>query len=251
MTDTSTGPSIGLGLPPGIRACLFDMDGVLTQTSVLHRSAWKHTFDPLLAERGLPEFTDHDYAEFVDGRPRADGVRGFLLSRGIVLPEGTPLDPETFETIGGVAQRKNAEVQRRLDADGVMTYPGSMRYLREVRDAGLATGVVTASANGAAVLAAAGIGDLLDVRIDGIVAERDGLAGKPAPDTFLAAAAALGIPREQTAVFEDAVAGVTAGRTGQFGFVVGVDRLDQADRLREAGADVVVADLALLLEPQA
>jgi beta-phosphoglucomutase family hydrolase len=248
MTETAPRPLTQLGLPPGIRACLFDMDGVLTQTSVLHRSAWKHTFDPMLAARGLREFTDTDYAEFVDGRPREDGVRLFLQSRGILLPEGAPGDPETVETINGVAQRKNEEVQRRLAADGVMTYPGSMRYVNAAREAGLRLAVVTASANGEAVLAAAGLGGLLDVRVDGIIAKRDGLQGKPAPDTFLAAAAALGVPAAEAVVFEDAIAGVEAGRSGGFGYVVGVDRLDQADRLREAGADIVVADLALLLE---
>lgn len=244
-TDRTTPEA--LGLPAHIRACLFDMDGVLTQTSVLHRAAWKETFDPLLAARGQSAFTDQDYAAYVDGRPREDGVRGFLASRGIHLPEGSRDDPAETETIHGIGTRKNDEVQRRLAVDGVETYPGSLAYLRAVRAIGLRTAVVTASANGVAVLEAAGLAGLLDARVDGVVAREQHLAGKPAPDTFLAGARVLGVDPTAAAVFEDAIAGVQAGRAGGFGFVVGVNRLDQADALRESGADVVVDDLADLL----
>jgi beta-phosphoglucomutase family hydrolase len=236
-----------LGLPAHIRACLFDMDGVLTQTAGLHRSAWKQTFDPLLAARGQSEFTERDYAAYVDGRRREDGVRTFLASRGIELPEGSPDDPPTAATIHGVGNRKNEEILRRLAVEGVETYPGSVVYLEAVRAAGLRTAVVTASANGPAVLTAAGLTGMLDARVDGAVAREQHLAGKPAPDTFLAGARALGIDPPAAAVFEDAIAGVQAGRAGGFGYVVGVDRLDQADALREGGADIVVADLADLL----
>lgn len=234
-----------------MRACLFDMDGVLTQTSVLHRAAWKGTFDPLLAARGQPEFTDQDYAAYVDGRRRDDGVRTFLASRGIQLPEGSEDDPPTADTIHGVGTRKNAEVQRRIVADGVQTYPGSIAYLRAARQAGLRVAVVTASANADAVLQAAGVDGLFDARIDGTVARDQNLAGKPAPDTFLAGARALGVEPREAVVFEDAIAGVQAGRAGAFGYVVGVDRLNQAEALRDAGADVVVTDLADLLEEDA
>lgn len=236
-----------LGLPPGIRACLFDMDGVLTETSVLHRKAWKQTFDPILAARGLAPFTDEDYAAYVDGRRREDGVRTFLASRGIQLPEGSYDDPPTADTINGIGNRKNEAVLAAIAAGSVEVYPGSLRYLRAVREAGLKTAVVTASANGPAVLAAAGIADLLDARVDGVMAREQNLAGKPAPDTYLAAAKVLGVDPSEAVVYEDAIAGVEAGHAGGFGFVVGVDRLNQADALRAGGADVVVEDLADLL----
>ncbi|WP_154792596.1 HAD family hydrolase [Occultella kanbiaonis] len=237
-----------LGLPPTILAVLFDLDGVLTQTSVLHRTAWKQTFDPILAAHGQSEFTEAEYAAHVDGRRRYDGVRAFLASRGIHPPEGTPADGPEAETVCGIGNRKNSEVGRRLAADGVATYPGSVAYLHAVRAAGLRTAVVTASANGADVLAAAGLSDLLEARVDGVIAARDNLPGKPAPDTFLAGARALGVAPAQAAVIEDAIAGVQAGRAGSFGYVVGVDRLDQAAELAANGADVVVSDLAELLE---
>lgn len=237
-----------LGLPESIRAALFDMDGVLTQTSALHRSAWKATFDPILAAAGQEEFTEREYAAHVDGRRRYDGVRAFLTSRGITLPEGSPSDPPGAETICGVGNRKNVAVTRGLATEGVQTFPGTVAYLKAVRGAGLATAVVTASANGQAVLEAAGLGGLLDGRIDGVIAAARNLPGKPAPDTFLAGAELLGVAPEHAVVIEDAIAGVQAGRDGGFGYVIGVDRLDQRAQLSRAGADVVVSDLAELME---
>jgi beta-phosphoglucomutase family hydrolase len=242
-----------LGLPESIRACLFDLDGVLTRTATVHFAAWKRTFDDFLRryDPSQPEFSQADYNAYVDGRPRRDGVRAFLAARGITLPEGAAGDPPDAATVEGLATRKNERVLAELREHGVEVYPGSMRYLRAVKDAGLATAVVTASANGAQVVAAGGFDALIDARVDGIVAARDGLRGKPQPDTFLAGARALGVDPAQAAVFEDALAGVAAGRAGHFGLVVGVDRVGQADQLEERGADVVVTDLAQLLEERA
>jgi len=247
MTSLTDGAAQVLGLPRTIRACLFDLDGVLTQTASLHFAAWKHTFDEILTSRGLPEFTSTEYAEHVDGRRRYDGVRAFLASRGITPPEGTPQDPPTADTVCGIGNRKNADVQRILASDGVETFPGSVRYLRAVRTAGLATAIVTASANGAAVVEAAGLSEEFDARIDGVVAAERSLPGKPAPDTFLAGAQALGVDPSEAVVIEDAISGVQAGHAGHFGYVIGVNRLDHAQALAEAGADVVVDDLAELL----
>ena len=238
-----------LGLPDSIRACLFDMDGVLTRTATVHMAAWKRTFDEFLraTEPGSAEFSQVDYNRHVDGKPRADGVRDFLASRGITLPEGTPDDPPDARTVHGIGRRKNELLLAELEEHGVEVYPGSMTYLRAAREAGLATAVVTASANGEQVITAGGFADLIDARVDGVVTARQGLRGKPAPDTFLAGARALGVEPSAAAVFEDALAGVAAGRAGEFGFVVGVDRVGQADELREHGADVVVQDLEELL----
>jgi beta-phosphoglucomutase family hydrolase len=243
-------PAPALGLPDQIIAALFDLDGVLTSTADLHREAWKQTFDAVLRERDgdrFQEFTDRDYAEHVDGRPRADGVRQFLASRGITLPEGSPDDPPDAATVHGVGNRKNELLLQMIERYGVTPYPGSVRYLQAARDAGLAIGVVTSSANGASVLEAAGLSPFIQARVDGVAIARDGLRGKPAPDSFLAGAQALGVDPFQVAVFEDALAGVQAGRAGGFGHIVGVDRAGQAQALRESGADVVVADLAELL----
>jgi beta-phosphoglucomutase family hydrolase len=239
-----------LGLPDGVRACLFDMDGVLTRTATVHMAAWKRTFDAYLrAEHpGEREFSQDDYNDFVDGKPRLDGIRDFLASRGITLPEGAPDDPADALTVNGLGTRKNELLLRELDEHGVEVYDGSRRYLEAVKRAGLATAVVTASANGEQVVAAAGLAHLLDARIDGVVTRQQGLHGKPAPDTFLAGARALGVEPGQAVVFEDAVAGVAAGRAGHFGFVVGVDRVGHAAELRSHGADVVVTDLDQLLE---
>jgi beta-phosphoglucomutase family hydrolase len=244
-----------LGLPDAIRACLFDLDGVLTQTAKVHAAAWKEMFDAFLrdwsARTGgpfVPFDPVADYDEYVDGKPRYDGVRSFLAARGIELPEGTPDDPADTETVHGLGNRKNDIVQEMIRRDGVQVYEGSVRYVHAARDAGLRRAVVTSSANAREVLVAAGIDDLFEVRIDGVVAARERLQGKPAPDTFLAAARALGVPPAQATVFEDALAGVAAGRAGRFGCVVGVDRVGQAEALRAHGADVVVSDLAELID---
>jgi len=246
-----------LGLPDGIRGCLFDLDGVLTKTAQVHDAAWQEMFDGYLRERSrsagepfVPFDRVADYENFVDGKPRADGTRSFLRSRGIELPEGSPDDPPDAETVGGLSNRKNEILLRRIREDGVEAYPGSVRYVRAVRDAGLRRAVVTSSANCADVLAAAGLADLFETHIDGLTVEREHLRGKPAPDSYLAGARALGLEPRTAAVFEDALAGVAAGRAGRFGLVVGVDRLGQADALAEHGADVLVADLAELLEPR-
>jgi HAD superfamily hydrolase (TIGR01509 family) len=212
-------------------------------------AAWKRTFDAFLRNHapGAPEFSQLDYNRFVDGKPRADGVRDFLASRGISLPEGAPGDPADAATVQGIATRKNELVLQELAEHGVEVYPGSVDYLRAVKAAGLATAVVTASANGEQVIGAAGFADLIDVRVDGVVAAREGLRGKPQPDTFLAGARALGAEPSDAAVFEDALSGVAAGRAGSFGYVVGVDRVGHAAELAAHGADVVVQDLAELL----
>jgi HAD superfamily hydrolase (TIGR01509 family) len=188
-----------------------------------------------------------DYDTYVDGKPRADGTRSFLESRGIHLPEGADDDPPTAETVHGLGNRKNEIVLRKIREDGVEAYPGSVTYLRAVKDAGLPRAVVSSSANCKDVLIAAGIEDMFDARIDGVVAEEQHLRGKPAPDTYLAGAKALGLEPAAASVFEDALAGVAAGRAGKFGFVVGVDRVGQAEALKEDGADVVVKDLSELL----
>ena len=240
-----------LGLPPGISACLFDLDGVLTKTAAVHAIAWKAVFDAFLAERDgvpfVPFDSVQDYDEYVDGKHRNDGVRSFLESRGIRLPEGKHDDPAEADTVAGLGNRKNELVLSMFHDRGVEPYEGSVRYVNAVLDAGLRCAVVSASENCGAFLAAAGIADLFELRVDGVVAEREHLRGKPAPDTYLAAAERLGVQPSEAAVFEDALAGVGAGHAGGFRFVVGVDRVGQADALREHGADVVVRDLAELL----
>jgi beta-phosphoglucomutase family hydrolase len=234
-----------LGLPDGVTACLFDLDGVLTQTAKVHAAAWKQMFDDYLRERAArtgEEFVPFDpvadYDQYVDGKPRYEGVRSFLAARGIELAE------DTIEELG---DRKNEIVLAMIRERGVEAYEGSVRYVHAAREAGLRRAVVSSSTNCRDVLRAAGIDDLFEERIDGVVAERDHLKGKPAPDTCLAGARALGVTPSQAAVFEDALAGVEAGRAGDFGFVVGVDRVGQADALKAHGADVVVQDLAELL----
>jgi beta-phosphoglucomutase family hydrolase len=244
-----------LGLPNGITACLFDLDGVLTQTAKVHAKAWKQMFDAYLRERAdrdgevfrefaLPE----DYETYVDGKPRSDGVRSFLQSRNIDLPEGSSTDTPDDETIYGLGLRKNDLVLKLIREEGVEPYEGSVRFVKAARDRGLRRAVVSSSENCKDVLEAAGIEDLFEVRIDGIVATREHLAGKPAPDTYLAAARELGVEPAQGAVFEDAEAGVAAGHAGHFGWVVGVDRTDHARALHAHGADVVVEDLSELLD---
>ncbi|MDQ3865868.1 MAG: beta-phosphoglucomutase family hydrolase [Actinomycetota bacterium] len=244
-------------VPEAIAACLFDLDGVLTQTAKVHAAAWKQMFDRFLrewAERTGEPFRPFDrptdYDEYVDGKPRLDGVRSFLESRGIELPLGSPADPPEAETVHGLGTRKNELVLELIREQGVEPYEGSVRFVEAAREQGLRRAVVSASTNCRDVLAAAGIEHLFEVRIDGVVAEREGLAGKPAPDTFLAAGRAFGVEPAHAAVFEDALAGVEAGRAGAFGWVVGVDRTGQAEALRRRGADVVVQDLEELLEPR-
>jgi beta-phosphoglucomutase family hydrolase len=243
-----------LGLPDVVAACLFDLDGVLTKTAKVHAAAWKEMFDAYLRERAarvgepfVPFDDAADYDEYVDGKPRYEGVQSFLASRGIELPRGEPSDPPDSETVDGLGNRKNEIVLRLVRERGVEPYEGSVRYVHAAREAGLRRAVVSSSTNCREVLVAAGIADLFEARIDGVVAERGHLRGKPAPDTFLAGARALGVEPARAAVFEDALAGVAAGRAGRFGFVVGVDRAGQADALREHGADVVVSDLSELL----
>jgi beta-phosphoglucomutase family hydrolase len=243
-----------LGLPDGIKACLFDMDGVVTKTAVVHAAAWKEMFDEFLrgwsAQHGtqfVPFDPVKDYDEYVDGKPRLDGTQSFLESRSISLPVGSPSDPAGTHTLRGLSNRKNELVLKVLARDGVEVYEGSVRYINAVRSAGMRTAIVSSSANTVQVLAAADISDLFDVRVDAHVAQERGLRGKPAPDTFLEAARMIGVPATEAVVFEDALAGVAAGHAGGFGFVVGVDRVGQADQLRAHGADVVVKDLADLL----
>jgi beta-phosphoglucomutase family hydrolase len=251
---TSPAPRPRFGLPESITACLFDLDGVLTQTATVHAAAWKQMFDEFLAAYAekhgqpfVPFDAHHDYDRYVDGKPRLDGTRDFLASRGIDLPEGKEDDePGTF-TVEGLSNRKNGLVLERIKTDGVQTYSGSVDYVRQVRAAGLKTAVVSSSANTVDVLETTGMTDCFDARVDGVVAKERGLKGKPAPDTFLAGATELGVEPHQAAVFEDALAGVAAGRAGDFGLVVGVDRVGQADELRSHGADVVVTDLSELL----
>jgi beta-phosphoglucomutase family hydrolase len=245
-----------LGLPDQIKVLLFDLDGVLTQTMKVHQAAWKQMFDAYLKERadrtGEPfeEFTRNDYEAYVDGKPRFDGVRSFLESRSIELPEGTPDDPPAAETIGGLGNRKNALVLEVMAKDGVDAYPGTVKYLDAVREhGGLRAAVVSSSSNAEQALEAAGIADRFEARVDGRTIQSEGLKGKPAPDTFLQGAKLLGVDPSEAAVFEDALAGVQAGHAGNFGFVVGVNRGDDAQRrgLAEHGADIVVDDLEELL----
>lgn len=242
------------GLPSSVRACLFDLDGVLTSTGELHAKAWKIVFDAYLEGRAqstgtrfLP-FSVEDLERYVDGRPRDEGARAFLASRGIRLPDGSPEDPPGADTLCGITNAKSEVFLRLLREKGVTAYDGSKRYVSVVRSASMRTAVVSSSRHCWQVLAAAGIADQFDAVIDGVTARAMKLAGKPAPDTYLAAARELGFGAGEAAVFEDALAGVEAGRAGGFGCVVGVDRIGQSEELRRHGADVVVKDLAELLE---
>jgi beta-phosphoglucomutase family hydrolase len=247
---------VTLGLPDGVNTCLFDLDGVLTQTAKVHFAAWKQMFDEYLRDRAersgeeFAEFGQHDYDRYVDGKPRYDGVESFLESRGIELPRGEPTDEPAAETVDGLGNRQNELVLKLIHDEGVEPYEGSVRYLRAAVDAGFRRAVVSSSANCKDVLKAAGIEDLLEVRMDGVVAEREHLKGKPAPDTYLTAAEMLGSDPKRCAVFEDALAGVESGRAGSFGCVVGVDRVGQAEELKQHGADIVVKDLAELLDEE-
>jgi beta-phosphoglucomutase family hydrolase len=246
-----------LGLPDEVRTCLFDLDGVLTDTASVHKKAWKTMFDDFLrrrAERTGTPFTpfdiDHDYLEYVDGKRRDDGVRSFLASRRIDLPDGDPDDPPDADTVSGLGNRKNDLFTHTLHTDGVEVFEGSRRYLQAVSAAGLGVGVVSSSANTREVLDVTGLAPYVVHRVDGVTLREEHLAGKPAPDSFLRAAELFGVAPAAAAVFEDALSGVAAGRAGHFGFVVGVDRVGQAEELRRNGADIVVTDLAELLEEQ-
>ncbi len=244
-----------LGLPPGIQACLFDLDGVLTDTAAVHAAAWKEMFDEFLRDYATQHgiaFQAFDaraeYDAYVDGKPRANGVRDFLTARGITLPEGTADDPPSAMTVNGLGNRKNEAVQRRIRTEGVHVFEGSRRYLQAAEKAGLRRAVVSSSANTREVLDVTGLAQYIEQIVDGVTIRTDGLKGKPAPDTFLAAAKGFGLEPSAAAVYEDALAGVSAGRSGNFGHVIGVDRVGQAAELKSHGADVVVRDLAELLE---
>ena len=244
-----------LGLPEQIKACLFDLDGVLTDTASVHRTAWKEMFDAYLSaraerteERFVPFDIDEDYQTYVDGKKREDGVRSFLDSRGITLPEGEPDDDASAETVHGLGNRKNELFHQTLRSDGIEVFEGSRRYLDAVAAAGLKVAVVSSSSNTREVLELTGLDKYVQVRVDGVTIGEEGLAGKPAPDSFLRAAQLLDVSPDHAAVFEDAIAGVEAGHAGHFGAVIGVDRVDQAEALRHNGADVVVTDLAELLD---
>lgn len=251
-----------LGLPDDVSACLFDLDGVLTDTASVHKAAWKHTFDEFLRRRQASEgpdpkgsavfrpFTDADYAAYVDGKPRQDGVRDFLASRGISLPEGSKDDPPDAATVWGVGNRKNETLVATIERDGVTVYPGSRRYLEAAERAGLGRIVVSSSANTERVLEVTGLAPYVQGRVDGITLAEQHLAGKPAPDSFLAGAELAGRPASACAVFEDAISGVQAGRAAGC-YVVGVNRVssEHAEQLAANGADIVVDDLAELLGP--
>jgi beta-phosphoglucomutase family hydrolase len=243
-----------LGLPEKVRACLFDLDGVLTDTASVHTKAWKEMFDAFLSQRAessgeefVPFDPESDYRKYVDGKKREDGVRSFLDSRDIELPDGDPDDPGDKETINGLGKRKNDMFQKVLHDDGVKVFEGSRRYLEAVSAAGLAIAVVSSSANTRDVLELTGLDQFVQQRVDGVTLREENIAGKPAPDSYLRGAELLDVAPDAAAVFEDAISGVQAGRAGDFGLVVGVDRVGQADDLRENGADVVVTDLADLL----
>jgi alpha,alpha-trehalase len=237
----------------GYSAFLFDLDGVLTATARIHAAAWKRTFDEYLEERSSrtgedfsPFDEESDYKHYVDGKLRYEGVDAFLRSRGIELPWGTPSDAPAVETVCGIGNRKNLMVKEAIESEGVEVFESSVRLVRELREAGMKTAVVSASRNCLAVLRKAGIEELFQVRVDGVVAAEEGLAGKPAPDTFLKAAALLGVAPSRAVVVEDAVSGVQAGRNGGGGLVVGVDRRGDPGLLRENGAHLVVSDLGEL-----
>lgn len=243
-----------LGLPDHVRACLFDLDGVLTDTASVHRKAWKSMFDDYLrvrAERDGEPFrpfdADADYRSYVDGKKREDGVRSFLASRGITLPEGDLDDGPDAETVSGLGNRKNAMFQEVLHGDGITVFEGSRRYLEAVHAKGLAVAVVSSSANTREVLEITGLDRFVEQRVDGVTMRDEHIEGKPAPDSFLRGAQLLDVAPAAAAVFEDAIAGVQAGHAGHFGVVIGVDRVGHAEALRRNGADIVVADLAELM----
>lgn len=242
-----------LGLPDSITTCLFDLDGVLTDTASVHRTAWKQMFDAYLEAKDgkdFQPFTEDDYNKYVDGKPRQDGVRDFLASRDIQLPDGSPDDGGDAETVWGLGNRKNSKVQEEIKRNGVQVYAGSRRYLQLAQEQGLRRIVVSSSANTKMVLDVTGLEQYVEGRVDGVTLSEQHIKGKPAPDSFLAGAKLAGATPDQAVVFEDATSGVAAGRAGNFGFVVGVDRVGHADALKQNGADVVVQDLSELIEQE-
>lgn len=229
------------------RAALLDLDGVITPTAEVHMAAWAHLFTGFLVERSARAYTEQDYYDHLDGKPRYAGVQTLLASRGIELPYGDPTDPPTAETVCGLGNRKDDVFNATLAGEGIQAFPGSLRFLDFLDEHGIAKAVVSSSKNARGVLTAAGIVDRFPVIVDGLVAVERGLPGKPEPDTFQFAADELGVPHAQAVVFEDALSGVRAGAAGGFGLVVGVDRGTGAERLREAGAGVVVHELDELI----
>jgi beta-phosphoglucomutase family hydrolase len=236
-------------------AVLFDLDGVITNTANLHAACWKQMFDEYLQKRATqrgeafrPFDLATDYRLYVDGKPRFDGVRDFLTSRGIQLPEGSPDDPPQLETVGGLGNRKNDLVNGLIEEIGVEPYEGSVQLIHQLRRNGFKIAVVTSSQNCDAVLRAAKLDDFFGVRVDGNVIQAQRLAGKPAPDTFLMAAKLLGVEPKRTVVIEDAISGVEAGSSGKFGLVIGVARQGNAEELKRHGAHLVVDDLGELVE---
>jgi len=240
--DLLSGPRKGDTMPLH-RAVLFDLDGVLTPTAELHMVAWSRLFAPWCEAHGVEPYSDADYFAFIDGKKRYDGVEAFLASRGVRLPHGDAGDAPGEGTVCALGNAKDVIVNRLFEEEGIRPYPGSVRFLDAVVDAGAQVAVVSSSKNAPGVLAAAGLAERFEVVVDGNVATRDGIAGKPAPDTYVRAAELLGVPAERCLVIEDAVSGVQAGRAGGFQLTVGVDRGAEAERLRAEGADVVVKDL--------
>jgi beta-phosphoglucomutase family hydrolase len=258
MSDPQNARPQDVGLPEPVLACLFDLDGVLTDTASVHASAWKEMFDAYLKERAdrlgekfVPFDIATDYVKYVDGKRRQDGTRSFLTSRGIDLPEGNADDSPDTESVNGLGTRKNNLVHEKIAKEGVTVFDGTVRYLEAVQAAGLRIAVVSSSANTAEVLKVTGLEKFVETRVDAQAAIAAGLHGKPAPDTFLEGARLLGVEAAQAAVFEDAIAGVEAGRSGHFGIVVGVDRVGHAAALKDHGADVVVTGLAELIGKRA
>ena len=235
-------------------AVLFDLDGVITATAKVHAKCWKKMFDEYLKKRSAeksepfhPFDIETDYRLYVDGKPRFNGVRDFLTSREIILPEGTHEDPSNAETVGGLGNRKNDLINEVIESDGVEAYEGTINLARQIRDAGIKIAVVTSSQNCDVVLKAVNIMDLFEVKVDGNVIHELHLSGKPAPDSFLEGAKRLGVQPARAVVVEDAISGVQAGRNGKFGLVIGVDRKGYADELKKNGADIVVKDLGEFL----
>jgi beta-phosphoglucomutase family hydrolase len=254
MGVTAMSPPLNRISPDHFDAVLFDLDGVLTSTAQIHSRCWKTMFDEFFRQRAAegkepfrPFDIETDYKLYVDGKLRYEGVRSFLASRNLALPEGAPDDLPTADTVCGLGNRKDELVHQAIGRGEVEAYPGSVALVRRLREQGIRTAVVSSSNNCEQVLRVTGILDLFEARVDGLVASQLHLPGKPAPDTFLKAAQMLGVRPARAAVVEDALAGVEAGRAGGFGLVVGVDRGGSGDALRSHGADVVVTDLGELL----